>query len=57
MISTRLQGLWRLSSCNEMTLSQPSFTAPFEPGRQKMNVPLATPAIARDCSVDSPTLC
>ena len=55
MSSTMLQGMWRLSSCQRMSLSHPSFTAPLEPGRQKMKVALATPAHARDCSVDVPT--
>ena len=56
MISTRLQGMWRLSSCQRMILSQPSRQAPFEPGKAKMNLPRATPAQARDCSVERPTL-
>lgn len=56
MMSTRLQGRWRLSSWAEMTWSHPSFTAPVEPGRQKTNVSIIMPAQARDCSVDSPTL-
>jgi hypothetical protein len=33
MISTRLQGVWRLSNCQRMIFSQPSRQAPFEPGR------------------------
>jgi len=53
---TKLQGLWRLSSSNRMILSQPSFTAPFEPGSANKNVPPATPAVARDCKVETPTL-
>ena len=35
MISTKLQGLWRMSSWNFRMPSQPSFTAPVEPGRAK----------------------
>ena len=35
MISTKLQGLWRMSSCHLRMPSQPSFTAPGEPGRAK----------------------
>ncbi len=54
--STMLQGPWRLSSCQRMTLSQPSLTAPFEPGRQKMKTPSMIPAKARDCKVDRPTV-
>ena len=38
--STMLQGWWRLSSWGAITLSQPSRTAPFEPGRQKTNTPV-----------------
>ena len=53
--STMLQGPWRLSSWAWMTLSQPSFTAPFDPGRQKTKTPLTIPAVARDCRVDRPT--
>ena len=34
--STKLQGRLRLSSCSERIRSQPSFTAPFEPGSAKM---------------------
>ena len=35
-------------------MSQPSFTAPFEPGRAKISVPPATIAQARDCTVEVP---
>ena len=35
-----------------MILSHPSRTAPPDPGRQKMNLPFATPAQARDWIVD-----
>ena len=35
MISTKLQGRWRMSSCHLRMPSQPSFTAPGEPGRAK----------------------
>ena len=55
MISTRLQGRVRASSWGEITFSQPSRTAPPEPGRQKTKVPFATPAQARDWIVDRPT--
>ena len=51
-----LQGPWRLSSWAAITLSQPSFTAPFEPGRQKTKTPFTMPAVARDCRVDRPTV-
>jgi hypothetical protein len=34
--------------------SHASRHAPGEPGRQKMNLPLATPAVVRDCTVDGP---
>ena len=34
--STKLQGRFRLSSCSARIRSQPSFTAPFEPGSAKM---------------------
>ena len=36
--------------------SQPSRQAPGEPGRQKMKVAPATPAVARLCTVDAPIL-
>jgi len=54
--STILQGLWRLSSCTLMTLSQPSFTAPPDPGKQKTKTPPIRPAQARLCRVESPTV-
>lgn len=54
--STMLQGRCRLSSWAAITLSQPSFTAPFDPGRQNTNTPEMIPAQARDWSVDRPTL-
>ena len=31
-------------------------TAPLEPGRQKINEPSTSPAQARDCKVESPTV-
>ena len=34
--STKLQGRFRLSSCSARIPSQPSFTAPLEPGRAKI---------------------
>jgi hypothetical protein len=52
MSMTRLQGLWRLSSCSRMSSSQAVRQAPEEPGRQKMKVALATPATARDCRLE-----
>ena len=36
MISTKLQGRWRLSSCHRRMSFQASLQAPGEPGRQKM---------------------
>ena len=54
MISTKLQGRWRTSSWNFKMPSHASFTAPGEPGRQKMNVPPATPAQARLWIVEVP---
>ena len=36
MISTKLQGRWRLSSCQRRMSFQASLQAPGEPGRQKM---------------------
>jgi hypothetical protein len=36
MISTKLQGRWRLSSCQRRISLQASLQAPGEPGRQKM---------------------
>ncbi len=36
MISTKLQGRWRLSSCHFRIPFQPSLQAPGDPGRQKM---------------------
>ena len=40
---------------NQLALSVPSDFS-FDPGSAKIKVPLATPAHARDCSVESPTL-
>ena len=52
MISTKLQGRWRLSSCHLRMPFQPSLQAPGEPGRQKIYVPPANPAQARDWIVE-----
>ena len=37
-----------------MIFSQPSFTAPVDPGRQKITVALAMPPKARDWIVEVP---
>src|SRR5690606_4317009 len=55
MISTKLQGRWRLSSCHLRTPCQASRQAPVEPGRQKISVPCAMPPQARDWMVEVPT--
>lgn len=47
---TKLHGFVRLSSCALMSLLQASRQAPDEPGNTKINVALATPARALDCS-------
>jgi len=49
---TRLHGRVRLSSCSTIRRSHASLQAPDEPGNTKIKVELATPASARDCSVD-----
>src|SRR6187402_499608 len=50
----RLQGLVRESSCARISFSQAVLQAEVEPGRQNTKVLLASPANARDYSVDVP---
>ena len=52
--STRLHGRVRASSWWTISFSQASRHAPDEPGRTNTKVALATPASARDCSVEVP---
>src|SRR3546814_14845565 len=50
----RLQGRVRASSWARMIFSHAVRQADVEPGRQNTNVPLASPANARDCSDEVP---
>ena len=53
MISMKLQEVAVIELGPENPLHA-SRQAPGEPGRQKMNLPLATPAVARDWTVEGP---
>jgi hypothetical protein len=49
-----LHGFVRASSCARTIFSHAVRQADVEPGRANRNVPFASPAKARDCSVDVP---
>jgi hypothetical protein len=55
MISTKLQGRWRLSSWNFKIPCQASLHAPGEPGTEKTKVSFIRPAQALDWIVEVPT--
>ena len=54
--STKLHGLWLISSWYLSILSQASVTPPEEPGKANIYFPLANTAQARDCIAEVPTV-